>query len=415
MLLLAVIFCLSTAKAQQIPDSIKMFIPEIDSVCSGTSVYIPIKAINFRNVMAMQGSIRWDSIVLNLDSAFINNNIPFFDSIKIDINVNLTKSFISYVLVNANSNYTAQDSTTIFTLRFKIINKSKISTPINFSNNPTQFGIDTAADLIGLSDLATLTGNNFINGKINFVDTPTIIKNGNQFTCVASCIPAMYIWNTYDCNGNLLHTDTTSTNVFVSTLPSGTCFSIQCAARYSNGNSISSIIKQNILPLKLISFTAQKEGNRVLLNWQTTNEVNVSHINVQRAIDKDFTTIGKVNVGISRYMFHDDKLPTITNNLTLNYRLELVDKDGSKTYSEIEQINIQLPTSNISAYPNPTKDIVTIETKGAKKLTITDCFGRVVINADINRTSYIVNLKPLAKGIYIAIFNTGEKIKLVKD
>ena len=414
-LLLVFISCISSAKTQQIPDSIKMFIPEIDSVCSGSSVYIPIKAINFRNVMSMQGSIRWDSTVLNLDSAFINNNIPFFDSLKIDTNVNLTKSFISYVLVNANSNYTAQDSTTIFTLRFKIINKSKISTPIYFSNNPTQFGIDTAADVIGLSDLASLTGNNYINGKINFVDTPTIIQNGNLFTCIASCIPAMYIWNTYDCSGNLLRTDTTITNVFVSTLPSGTCFSIQCAARYGNGNAISSIIKHNILPLKLLSFTARKESNRVLLNWQTTNEANVSHINVQRAIDKDFTTIGKINVGISTYKFLDDKLPIATDKLTLNYRLEIVDKDGSKTYSEIEQVNIQLPTYNISAYPNPAKDIVTIESKGAKKLTITDCFGRVVHNADINRTSYIINLKPFAKGVYIISFDTGEKVKLVKD
>ncbi len=404
-LLIATIFCLSTAKAQQIPDSIKMFIPEIDSVCSGSSVYIPIKAINFRNVVGMQGSIRWDSTILRLDSAFINTSISFFDSLKLDTNVNLTKNFISYILLNPNNNLTTKDSTTIFTLRFKIINNTKISTAVFFSNDPTNFEIDTAADLVGLSDLASLSGNIFLNGKINFIDTPMIIQNGNAFTCIASCIPVMYIWHTYNCSGNLISVDTTFINAFVSTLPTGTCFSVQCAARYSNGNVINSHFTNNTLPLKLTSFNAKVQTeNSVALNWQTTNEINVSHFNIQRSLNgRDYMNIAKVLANsVSGYSFVDDKLPFTNDKLTLNYRLEILDNDGKKQYSEVRQITIDKKLSTINVFPNPAKDFVTINSKqNIKSLKLTNLYGQVIQEySSINSNSYQIKISSLTSGVY---------------
>ena len=404
-LLIATIFCISTSKAQQIPDSIKMFIPEIDSVCSGSSVYIPIKAINFRNVIGMQGSIRWDSTILRLDSAFINTSISFFDSLKLDTNVNLTKNFISYVLVSPYNNSTAKDSTTIFTLRFKIINNTKISTPVFFSNTPTQFLIDTATDLIQLSDFGELADSSWINGKINFIDTPIIIQNGNAFTCIASCIPVMYIWHTYNCSGNLISVDTTFTNAFVSTLPTGTCFSVQCAARYSNGNIINSHSTNNTLPLNLISFNAKVQTeNSVALNWQTTNEINVSHFNIQRSLNgRDFINIGKVLAnGISRYSFVDDKLPFTNDKLTLNYRLEILDNDGKKQYSEVKLLAISNKQMTISIFPNPAKDFVTISSnQNIKSLQLTNLYGQVIQEySSINSNSFQIKISTLASGVY---------------
>jgi len=405
LLLIATIFCISTSKAQQIPDSIKMFIPEIDSVCSGSSVYIPIKAINFRNVIGMQGSIRWDSTILKLDSAFINTNISFFDSLKLDTNVNLTKNFISYVLVSPYNNLTAKDSTTIFTLRFKIINNTHISTPVFFSNTPTQFLIDTATDLIQLSDFGELTDSSWINGKINFIDTPMIIQNGNAFTCIASCIPVMYIWHTYNCSGNLISVDTTFTNTFVSTLPTGTCFSVQCAARYGNGNVITSHSTTNTLPLNLISFNAKVQTeNFVTVSWQTTNEINVSHFNIQRSLNgRDFINIGKVLAnGISRYSFVDDKLSFTNDKLTLNYRLEILDNDGKKQYSEVKQLGISNKQMTISIFPNPAKDFITISSnQNIKSLQLTNLYEQVIKEyPSINSNSYQIKISALASGVY---------------
>ena len=80
----------------------------------------------------------------------------------------------------------------------------------------------------------------------------------------------------------------------------------------------------------------------MLLNWQTTNEINVSHFNIQRSINgKNFTTIGKINASCCKYYFTDDKLPMTTDKLTLYYRLEIVDKDGSKQYSYVMVVNLK--------------------------------------------------------------------------
>ncbi len=169
--------------------------------------------------------------------------------------------------------------------------------------------------------------------------------------------------------------------------------------------------KFSLLPLKLLSFSAQKENNNVLLNWQTANEVNVSHINVQRSFNnKDFIDIGKVNVGVSSYLFLDDKLPNTHDKLTLNYRLEIVDKDGSKTYSEIRQLAIDNRQMAINIFPNPAKDIVNIECVGAKQLLIIDYFGRTVHQSTVDSRPLTVNTKQLIKGIYVvkAVMNNGE-------
>jgi hypothetical protein len=165
----------------------------------------------------------------------------------------------------------------------------------------------------------------------------------------------------------------------------------------------------NPLPLKLLSFSAQKESNNVLLNWQTANEVNVSHINVQRSVNsRDFIDIGKVNASCCAYSFVDGQQSTVDRQLY--YRLEIVDKDGSKTYSEIKSVDRRPSTVNsISVYPNPAKDLVTIECAGVKELLIIDYLGREVYRSTVDSRPLTVNTKQFNKGIYVikAIMNNG--------
>ncbi|CAF4576832.1 unnamed protein product [Rotaria sp. Silwood1] len=89
------------------------------------------------------------------------------------------------------------------------------------------------------------------------------------------------------------------------------------------------------LPVSLVQFTSKILNSTVLLNWQTANEVNVSHFNIQRSNNgKEFTTIGKVNAGNKEYSFID-----AISNLELGirnwyYRLEIVDKDGTEDFKD---------------------------------------------------------------------------------
>ncbi len=177
----------------------------------------------------------------------------------------------------------------------------------------------------------------------------------------------------------------------------------------------------NVLPTKLAFFNAVKKDDNVILSWQITNELSVSYINVQRSLNgKDFTTIGKVNANGANYGEYSfiDNSPLLTVDSrpsTYYYRIISIDKDGSKTYSQVKQVVINKEQVAISIFPNPAKDAVTINGKGVKNVTVTDCFGRLVYKATSNRTSYIVNLKSFAKGVYIFSFDNGERVKVVKE
>jgi hypothetical protein len=170
------------------------------------------------------------------------------------------------------------------------------------------------------------------------------------------------------------------------------------------------------VPLKMLGFTAMyqptpnpsREGN-VLLQWQTANEINVSHFNIQRSINgRDFTTIGKVaanNKSYNEYKFIDDsQQSTVDGGLwTVYYRIESIDFDGRKQYSEIKRVtpNEKQETRNLVVFPNPAKDVVTIECKGARELMIIDYLGRRIFLSTVDGRPLTVNTKQFTKGLYI--------------
>ncbi|CAF3817074.1 unnamed protein product [Rotaria sp. Silwood1] len=124
---------------------------------------------------------------------------------------------------------------------------------------------------------------------------------------------------------------------------------------------------------------------------------------------KEFTTIGKVNAGNKEYSFID-----AVSNLELGirnwyYRLEIVDKDGSKQYSSVNSVQLKV-NSEIKVYPNPAKDMVTIDCAGAKELLIIDCLGRTVYKSMVNSQWSMVNTKQFGKGVYVvkAVMSNGE-------
>ena len=140
------------------------------------------------------------------------------------------------------------------------------------------------------------------------------------------------------------------------------------------------------------------------LLWQTANEINVSHFNIQRSNNgKDFINIGKINASCCEYSFVDDLKTKDQDLKTLYYKLEIVDKDGSKTYSTIQQITIKPQTANnVFIYPNPAKDVVNIECKdGIREMLIIDNLRKTIKKQIINNQQSIINIQGVAKGIYL--------------
>jgi len=118
----------------------------------------------------------------------------------------------------------------------------------------------------------------------------------------------------------------------------------------ANGNAGS-------LPVSLSQFTARSEDANVLLNWTTSSEQNTDHFDVQRSIDgRSYTTLGQVhsksqngNSSTPLYYAFTDKVPIAGN--TSYYRLRVVDKDGTITYSNVIRMNAQGETGALRIYP----------------------------------------------------------------
>jgi len=173
------------------------------------------------------------------------------------------------------------------------------------------------------------------------------------------------------------------------------------------------------LPLHLLSFSAVEQNDHVLLQWQTTDEINTSHFEIEHSNDAlVFKKIAIVNAadnsGTQQYNSTDNKPEKGINY----YRLKQVDKDGRYTYSSIVKVTFEKDEAALIAFPNPAGNTITIKYAADQKkvkLSIFDLAGRQVISKDLNDQSvWRANVSGLAKGTYTIRLTDGAKQSFVK-
>ena len=188
----------------------------------------------------------------------------------------------------------------------------------------------------------------------------------------------------------------------------------------------------DVLPVKLVTFTAQSVSNDITLIWKTTNEVNDDYCEVERSMDG--TTFNKVasvkggnNTGLSNYQWVDANA-ALMNTAKLFYRLKIISASGVFQYSSI----IIIPFLRLSAeiitgiVPNPFKEKLTINLhlpkSGQILIKLADITGRVYIKEKITASQgyskhNLSGIDKLSPGIYFltADFEGREFIyKIVK-
>jgi hypothetical protein len=142
---------------------------------------------------------------------------------------------------------------------------------------------------------------------------------------------------------------------------------------------------ENPLPVELNSFTAINNGNEVSLSWTTSSEINNKGFEVERK-KSEWERIGFVQgYGTTTeqkyYSFTDDKLsPGI-----YYYRLKQIDYDGSFSYSNAIELDINVVSEFAleQNYPNPFNPSTTITFSIPKnsrvKLVVYDMLGNKVV------------------------------------
>jgi hypothetical protein len=188
------------------------------------------------------------------------------------------------------------------------------------------------------------------------------------------------------------------------------------------------------LPVELIYFSAEKNGNDALLNWATASEINNAYFDIQRSTDGvTFEKIGQVaGAGNStetiNYAYTDNTLSSV-NAPVVYYRLKQVDVDNNSQYSNIASVDITTATpvfKIISMYPNPFSDHFSVSYFSPESQSVTmsiyDVRGALVseetVTAESGMNIYsIPNAARLANGFYTMNINAGLQnygIKMLK-
>jgi hypothetical protein len=177
-----------------------------------------------------------------------------------------------------------------------------------------------------------------------------------------------------------------------------------------NFSDTSNVFTLGALPLSLTSFTAQKiPANKVRLQWKTASEQNISGYAILRRQNNEtsFSNIGFVNSkspsGISNkeldYTFTDS---SPLSNSKLFYRLQIQNKDGSYTYSDIRTITSGAVINSFTFFPNPAKGQVEINLDNFRQpmmLVLYDNSGKKIKEQLLRQQSTTIELR-VSKGIY---------------
>jgi uncharacterized repeat protein (TIGR01451 family) len=183
-------------------------------------------------------------------------------------------------------------------------------------------------------------------------------------------------------------------------------------------NTETTTITSNLLPVKLVSFTARRQDKMNLLEWKTATEINTRHFEVERSADGlEFNKLKEVVAGSRHYTFVD-KNPLLNTNY---YRLKIVDFNGSIDYSPIRLIDNKVDFT-VKLFPNPVRNVLHLEIVSEKdkqlEYSIVTSDGRRVdggsFKAGIGSTTRRINVASLAKGKYIVTLSSpGKEVKVL--
>ena len=231
------------------------------------------------------------------------------------------------------------------------------------------------------------------------------------------------ILNTTDLGNNWTYYDTVTENNLTSL-----CFINENTGWIGGIDGTIFKYQNDVLPVELVSFTADVKNSAVQLNWRTATEVNNYGFEIERKFDEvEWKNIGFVvgqgtSISPKSYSF-TDKSPV--GGSKFQYRLKQMDTDGSFEYSDIVEVEIVPYQHELSQnYPNPFNPNTVIEFSLPEnvnnvRLSIYNALGEKVaelVNTVLvaGKYSYQWNAQNVATGIYIYELRTDKFISVKK-
>jgi len=175
---------------------------------------------------------------------------------------------------------------------------------------------------------------------------------------------------------------------------------------------------EEVIPVELLSFVAQRTEAGVELNWKTATETNNSGFTVERSRDEEnFTQIGFVSgrgttTEITSYNYLDSEIETGK----YYYRLKQTDFDGTFEYLNVVLVDVGLPKQfQLSQnHPNPFNPTTTVKFQlpvdANVRIELFNSIGQKVselLNSDLSGGVHEVTFEGsnLSSGIYYYTMN----------
>ncbi|MDO7876999.1 T9SS type A sorting domain-containing protein [Hymenobacter sp. ASUV-10] len=242
--------------------------------------------------------------------------------------------------------------------------------------------------------------------RIEFVYRP---EAGTQ--TLASQSASIGIAGTATGAGNFLALNNTSTTATAANDAAPTTLSGRPANAQIYGFSPGTI---NPLPVRLVSFVGQAQGLDAELRWQTAQELNNDHFELERSRDgRAFETVARIaGAGTSaqpRAYRHLDARALLPGRPSY-YRLRQVDRDGTASYSAVVTLTAG-ETAALQLYPNPAHSQVQLLNAAGETAQLRDLSGRLLRSF---ATAQPLELSGLAAGVYV-VQCAGRTVKLVVE
>ncbi len=210
----------------------------------------------------------------------------------------------------------------------------------------------------------------------------------------------------------------------------------------THGRGAFTAVVNSALPVELVSFAGTASEGKVNLVWQTATEVDNYGFDIERSQKTEVSSQNPQweNIGFVKgsgnsnipesYSFVDNDPLNGSSSGQIEYRLKMINNDGSFKYSDIVEISFNNPLTYklFQNYPNPFNPTTTIQYAIPKAehvtLKVYDELGREVttlVNENKEAGQYRVNFNGsnFASGIYFyritaGSFSQAKKLMLLK-
>jgi hypothetical protein len=177
----------------------------------------------------------------------------------------------------------------------------------------------------------------------------------------------------------------------------------------SNGGCASTSQTSRLLvvaPLAVtgLEFSAQKRTQEVSLQWSTISEQNTKEFILQHSADgisfNNLAIIAAAGTSNSEHKYgYAHQQPITGKNY---YRLQQIDQDGSSRLSKVLVISFDATTSEITAWPNPSRNgQLMVQLNKTSRVLLYSTNGQLLWQRQLPVGTHQVDLSHYSKGIYL--------------